>query len=117
MNTLFVKALKNGFDMTKEDATVLAQTVEKVFKGSKEVEDMSLHKDVRSIFYDLHQKNLLYLRREELKEKGKLIRKYYWSFNSDGIKENAYRKPIEESPYEIYKKIPENAWLIHSSNT
>jgi len=117
MNTLLVKALKNGFDMTKEDATVLAQTVEKVFKGSKEVEDMSLHKDVRSIFYDLHQKNLLLLRREELKEKGKLIRRFYWSFNSDGIKANAYRKPIEESPYEIYKKIPENAWLIHSSNT
>ena len=117
MNTLFVKALKNGFDMSKEDATMLAQTVEKVFRGSKEVEDMSLHKDVRSIFYDLHQKNLLLLRREELKEKGKVIRKFYWSFNSDGIKSYAYRKPLEESPYEIYKKIPETAWLIHSSNT
>lgn len=117
MYSLLVKALKNGFDMTKEDATMLAQTVEKVFKGSKEVEDMSLHKDIRSIFYDLHQKNLLYLRREELKEKGKLIRKFYWSFNNDGIKANANRKPIEESPYEIYKKIPENAWLLHSANT
>ena len=117
MNNLFVKALKNGFDMTKEDATALAQTVQKVFKGSKEVEDMSLHKDVRSIFNDLHQKNLLYLRREELNEKGKFIRKYYWSLNIDGIRAEAYRKPIKESPYEIYKKIPENAWLIHSSNT
>jgi hypothetical protein len=117
MNNLFVKALKNGFDMTKEDATALAQTVQKVFRGLKEVEDMSLHKDVRSIFNDLHQKNLLYLRREEISEKGKFIRKYYWSFNNDGIRTEAYRKPIKESPYEIYKKIPENAWLIHSSNT
>jgi hypothetical protein len=117
MNPLFVKALKNGFDMTKEDATALAITVNKAFKGRKEVEDMSLDKDVRSIFYDLHQKNLLFLRREELKEKGKFIRKYYWSFNSDGIKANAVRKTFEESPYEIYKKIPENAWLVRQSNT
>jgi transcription initiation factor IIE alpha subunit len=117
MNTLFVKALKNGFDMTQEDATALAATVHKAFKDKKEVEDMTLDKDIRSIFYDLHQKNLLCLRREELKEKGKFIRKFYWSFNSDGIKENAYRKPTVESPYEVYKKIPENAWLIHSSNT
>jgi len=117
MNNLFVKALINGFDMTKEDATAVAQTVQKVFRRMKEVEDMSLHKDIRSIFNDLHQKNLLYLRREELKEKGKIIRKFYWSFNDDGIHAEAYRKPIKESPYEIYDKIPEKAWLIHSSNT
>lgn len=117
MNPLFVKALKKGFDMTNEDATALAATVKKAFKDRKEVEDMSLDKHIRSIFYELHEKNLLCLRREELKEKGKFIRKYYWSFNSDGIRANAYRKPIEESPYEIYKKIPEYAWLVHSSNT
>jgi hypothetical protein len=90
MNTLFVKALKKGFDMSKEDAAALAQTV---------------------------QKHLLYLRREEVSEKGKFIRKYYWSYNTDGIRAEAYRRPIEESPYEIYKKIPEQAWLIHSANT
>ncbi|DAC71912.1 MAG TPA: hypothetical protein DSN98_07935 [Thermoplasmata archaeon] len=117
MNTLFVKALKKGFDMSKEDADALAQTVQKVFKGHKEVEDMSLHKDIRSIFYELHQKNLLCLRREELSEKGKSMRKYYWSFNNDGIRAEACRRPIEELPYEIYKKIPENAWLLHSCNT
>jgi len=117
MNNLFVKALINGFDMTKEDATILAQTVHRVFKRKKEVEDMSLHKDIRSMFNDLHQKNLLFLRREELKEKGKIIRKYYWSLNDDGIHAEAYRKPLKESPYEIYKKIPEEAWLLHSSNT
>jgi len=117
MNTLFVKALKNGFDMSKEDAVALAQTVQKVFKGVKEVEDMSLHKDIRSIFYELHQKNLLCLRREEVKEKGKSVRKYYWSFNVDGIRAEAYRRPLEEPQYAIYTKIPENAWLLHSCNT
>jgi len=117
MNTLFVKALKKGFDMTNEDATALARTIQKVFKGRKEIEDMSLDKDIRSIFYDLHQKNLLIQRREETKENGKFIRKYYWSFNNDGIKAEAYRKPLAESSYEIYAKIPRNAWLIRSENT
>jgi hypothetical protein len=117
MNPLFVKALKNGFDMSKEDAAALAITVQKAFKGRKEVEDMSLDKHVRSIFYELHQKNMLVLRREEVKEKGKFIRKYFWSFNSDGIKIEAYRKPLEETPYDVYKRIPESAWLARSVNT
>ncbi|MBP1661838.1 MAG: hypothetical protein H6P94_87 [Thermoplasmatales archaeon] len=117
MNTLLVKALKNGFDMSKEDAVALAETVQKVFKKEKEVEDMSLHKDIRSIFFELHQKNLLCLRREEVKEKGKAIRKFYWSYNTDGIRAEANRRPVEESQYEIYKKIPEEAWLLHSCNT
>jgi hypothetical protein len=117
MNTLFVKALKKGFDMTNEDANALARTINKAFRGRKEVEDMSLDKNVRSIFYDLLQKNLLVQRREEVKENGKFIRKYFWSFNNDGIKAEAYRKPLEESPYEIYEKIPRDAWLIHSENT
>jgi len=117
MNTLLVKALKNGFDMSKEDAVALAETVQKVFKKEKEVEDMSLHKDIRSIFFELHQKNLLCLRREEVKEKGKAIRKFYWSYNTDGIRAEANRRPVEESQYEIYKKIPEVAWLLHSCNT
>jgi len=117
MNDLFVKALKKGFDMSKEDATLLASTVKRAFKGRKEVEDMSIDKDVRSIFYELHQKNFLYLRREEFKEKGKFIRKYYWSLNVDGIRAEICRKTIQESPYEIYKKIPESAWLLHSANT
>ena len=103
--------------MSKEDATALAHTVHKIFSRKKEVEDMALHKDVRSIFNDLYQKNLLSLRREEQNEKGKIIRKFYWSFNDDGIHAEAYRKPVKESPYEIYNKIPEKAWLIRSSNT
>ena len=117
MSTLFVKALKKGFDMNGEDASALAQTIQKTFHGKKEVEDMSLDKHVRSIFYELHQKNFLNLRREEFAEKGKIIRKYYWSFNNDAIRAEVDRKPIQETPYEIYQKIPTSAWLLHSYNT
>ena len=103
--------------MTHKDANELAKTIKTVFKGKSEIEDMTIDKHVRSLFYELLQENLLQLRRDEFKEKGKCIRKYYWSFNNDAIKEEAHRKPEKESPYEIYQKIPRRAWLLHSSNT
>ena len=99
--------------MTKEDAIALTKTVENIFDGQEEVEDMSVDKYVRALFYELQRKRLLKLRRDEYKVTGKIIRKYYWSFNNDIIKEAAYEK-IKEEPYKVYKKIPKEAWVAHS---
>ena len=113
MKRLLVKALKNRFDMAKEDAIALAKTVEGLFDGQEEVEDMSIDKYARALFYELQREKLLKIRRDEFKEQGKFVRKYYWSFNNDIIREVAYEK-IKEEPYKIYKKIPKTAWLTHS---
>jgi len=113
MKRLLAKALKNKFRMTKEDAIALTKTVENIFNGKDEIEDMSIDKYARALFYELQRERLLRLRREEYREKGKYIRKYYWSFNNNAIREEAYKKYKEEK-YKIYKKIPEEAWLIHS---
>ena len=99
--------------MTKEDAVALAKTVEKIFNGQDEIEDMTIDKYARALFYDLQREKLLKLRREEFKEKGKQMRKYYWSFNNDGIKEVAVEK-IKKDPFGIYKKIPKEAWMLRS---
>jgi len=114
MKRLLVKALANKFSMTKEDAIALAKTVENIFNGKEEIEDMSIDKYTRALFYELQRERLLKLRREEYKEKGKYIRKYYWSFNNDIIREEAYKK-YREDKYKIYQKIPKSAWLAHSS--
>lgn len=113
MKKLLVKALKNRFSMDKEDAVALAKTVEEIFNGEKEVEDMSIDKYARSLFYELQREKLLKTRREEVKEEGKIIRKFYWSFNNKIIKQAAYEKAIED-PYTIYGKIPKKAWETHS---
>jgi hypothetical protein len=113
MKRLLALALKNRFEMGKDDAAALAKTVEGVFKGRKEIEDMSIDKYVRSLFYELLREKLLKIRREEFKEKSKYIRKYYWSFNNEIIKEAAYQK-IKGEPYQIYSKIPKEAWLTRS---
>ena len=118
MKKLFVKALENIFEMEKKDAKVLAKTVEGVFHGENEIEDMTIDKYTRSLFYELHKEKLLRLRREEYRENGKFIRKYYWSFDNNSIEQEACRKPVlEEPPYNIYQKIPRKAWLIRSHNT
>jgi hypothetical protein len=113
MKHLLVKALKNRFEMAREDAVELAKTVEKIFDGQDEIEDMSIDKYSRALLYELQRKKLLKQRREEFKEKGKIIRKYYWSFNDEMIRQAAKEIKIED-PYKIYKKIPRDAWVTHS---
>ena len=113
MKRLLLQALKKRFNMTKEDTIELTKTIEKIFNGHEEIEDMSIDKYARSLFYELQREKLLKLRREEFKENGKNVRKYYWSFNNDIIREVAYEKEKEEQPYRIYKKIPKEAWLAH----
>jgi len=114
MKQLLIKALKNRFEMTKEDAVALAKTVQEIFKGQDEIEDMTIDKYARALFYDLQREKLLKIRREEFKEKGKQMRKYYWSFNDDAIRELAVEK-IKKDTFNIYKKIPKEAWLVHSN--
>jgi len=113
MKRLLAKALKNKFDMAKEDAIALAKTVEGIFEGEEEIEDMPLDKYSRALLYELQRERLLKIRREETKEEGKFIRRYYWSLNNDSIKQAAYEK-IKNDPYTIYKKIPKKAWLAHT---
>jgi hypothetical protein len=116
MKRLLTKALKNIFSMTKEDAIALTKTIEEIFHGRVEVEDMSIDKYSRALLYELQREKLLKLRREEYKDQGKIIRKYYWSFNDNNIRESANIK-TKKDPYKIYKKIPKEAWLVHSYNT
>lgn len=115
MKILLMKALKNKFNMGKEDAIALAKTVESIFMGKEEIEDIDIDKYARALLYDLQRERFLKIRREEYKEKGKYIRKYYWSFNDEIIREEAYKKYKMEEKYKIYQKIPKNAWLAHSN--
>jgi transcription initiation factor IIE alpha subunit len=116
MNKLLIRALKNAFDMRKEDAVGLAQTVEQIFDGNKEIEDMSIDKFQRALLYELLNENLLKIRREEQQEKGKCMRKYYWSFNKPRIVEEAHRKS-KKDVYKIYRQIPQHAWMQRINNT
>ena len=112
MNKLFIKALIKKYDMEKEDAVELAKTIDKIFKGKKEVEDTSIDKYSRALFYELQKEKLLKIRREEKKSQGKVLRRYYWSYDMKIIKDEANKKLIEDK-YKIYDKIPRSVWVHH----
>ena len=116
MNKLLVNALKNTFRMKKEDAVSLAKTVESIFNGQKEIEDMTIDKYQRALLYELQKEKLLKLRREVMKEEGRKLRKYYWSFNHNKIQQEAHKKPKKQQ-YKIYKEIPTQAWNNRTLNT
>ncbi len=112
MKKLLIKALIKSFNMDENDAIELTKTIEDVFKGEKEIEDMSIDKYTRSLFYELQREGILRLRREESKENGKIMRKFYWSFDYNKIKEIAL-KIFEEDEWKIYNNIPSSAWITH----
>jgi len=114
MDKMLVEALKNAFDMQKEDAVNLAKTVENIFDGNKEIEDMTIDKYARALFYELQRQKLLKIRREEIKEQGKKLRKFYWSFDKKMIKEKAHKKRFNNS-YQVYAKIPTDVWIVRST--
>ena len=65
MDKMLVEALKNAFDMQREDAENLAKTVETIFNGNKEIEDMTIDKYARALFYELQRQKLLKIRRKK----------------------------------------------------
>ena len=113
MDKMLVEALKNAFDMQKEDAINLAKTVETIFNGNKEIEDMSIDKYARALFYELQRQKLLKIRREEIKEQGKNLRKFYRSFDKKMIKQKAHMKTSDDS-YQVYARIPSDVWIVRS---
>ena len=100
--------------MKMKDAIGLADTVEKIFNGQKEIEDMSIDKYTRALFYELLKEKLLKVRREEYKEKGRNMRRFYWSYNHEKIQEEAHKKQRKDI-YEIYREIPPEVWIKRST--
>lgn len=113
MKKLLVKALINVFDMDQNDARAIASQLDEVFQNQQEIEDMDIDKYTRSLFYELQRRKLLKIRREECKEQGKPMRKFYWSYNDKAIKKHAQSHPEIDENFEIYNKIPPHAWRAH----
>ena len=110
---LLSRALKNKFEMSDDDARALAKIVKNIFNGRKEIEDSSIDKYVRALFYELQKERLIKVRREEYKEKNRLLRRYYWYLNMEAIKKEANRV-VEDDPGKIYRVLPKRVWLSKS---
>ena len=111
---LLFKAFKNRFDMSDEDAKKLARIISNIFRNSDEIDDASIDKYVRSLLYDLQNERFVKVRREEIKKRNRLFRKYYWYLNMEVIKKEA-NKSIEDDPGRIYRMLAKRVWLSRNN--
>jgi transcription initiation factor IIE alpha subunit len=105
-----VRLLGDRMRMLAEDAKAVAHVVEEAFKGQSEVDDESLPKDVRQVFYDLQNEKILDVRRDESRLDGAQRRHYYWRVRDEHeIGELAEtRRPDPEE--RLYDRLSESAW-------
>jgi len=116
MKRLLVLALMNKFGMLREDAKELTKIIERAFKGKKELPDEEINKEIRALFYELQRERILKVKREEYKEKGRILRRYYWLLDDKAIREEARAvKEKDDEAEVIYKKISKNSWLFRTS--
>lgn len=114
MNRTLMKALKNKFSMMKDDAKELTKIIEEIFEGEDEVNDAEVNRHVRQLFCELQREKIVKVRREEFREKGRLVRQYYWSLNKEVINKEAKKKNKNQKILSIYDKLPEEVWLKRS---
>ncbi len=101
--------LRNKLRMLKDDALAVAHTVESAFQGRDEVEDEQLDKDLRQVFYDLQDEQILEVRREEYVKDGQLLRGYFWHVKDEEVIPVAVEKVPDELE-QLYARVPARAW-------
>lgn len=108
------RALRQAFNMMREDAAATARVVETAFRGEDEVNDEDLDKEIRSLFYTLEKERLLQVRRTEYKFEGQVRRAYFWRLNKldewalDDFGPVLSKDDIDAS--RLYRSLPQENW-------
>ena len=104
-----VSLLLERMRMVREDAIAVASVVEEAFQGRSELDDETLHKDVRQVFYDLQNEKILDVRREERREDGVDRRHYLWRIREDLPLDAG--PALDRDPAErLYHRLADEAW-------
>ena len=105
-----VRALRERFDMSADDADDIASVVLEQFGDQEEVNDETLEPTVRSIFYTLEAKKLLSFRREEYRwESGEMRRGFWWRLRLDQLEPRATLTPAAPEE-DVYAALPKSVW-------
>lgn len=104
-----VALLADRVRMLREDALAVANVVEEAFAGKSELDDEIIGKDLRQVFYDLQDRKVLDIRREERMAEGGLRRYYLWSIRDDEL---AIPEPsVDADPTaRLYGRLDDDAW-------
>ncbi len=104
-----VQLLRERMRMVREDALAVAKVVEEAFQGRSELDDETLHKDVRQVFYDLQNEKILDVRREEVRVDGVDRRHYLWRVRDD-VPLDLPAPPAPDPAERLYHRLDDEAW-------
>lgn len=105
-----MRILQDRMRMLREDAVAVAEVVESAFRGSEEVDDELLGKDLRQVFYDLQDENILEVRRDVHDVKGREERHYYWRIADKELRGEDAPPRVPDADELVYRRLREDAW-------
>lgn len=106
-----VRALRDKMRMLSEDARAVARVVEDAFRGGDAVDDEDLDAEMRQLFYDLQDAQVLDVQRREYQCDGRLLRGYTWHVNEAAhLDHPAPVRPHVSEEEAVYDQLPVQAW-------
>ena len=102
--------------MLREDASAVAKVVEEAYRGASELDDELLDPQLRQVFYDLQDSDVLKVRREEVMEDGRLLRRYNWSVQEEARLAPRVRHAHHDEVGDLYEGLKDVAWQRRGPN-
>ncbi len=96
--------------MLREDAVAVAHVVEEAFQGRSELDDELVGKEVRQVFYDLQDRKILEVRRDETRDDGQDRRHYYWRVRDPGDFDRLPEPHVPDAAERLYGRLGDEAW-------
>jgi hypothetical protein len=110
-----VRAMREKFGMTDDDAVEIAGVIADQFGDQPEVNDETLEPTVRSIFYTLEAKKILSFRREEYTwENGEKRRGFWWRVREEALAREVPLAPAA-SDEDVYAALPKSVWTARQN--
>jgi transcription initiation factor IIE alpha subunit len=105
-----LRLLSEKMRMVREDALAVSRVVEEAFQGGAEVDDESLDKDLRQVFYDLQDERILDVRRVETREDGHARRHYLWRVREEEAGKAAPEAAAVDPEARVYQRLDARHW-------
>lgn len=105
-----MQLLRNRMQMLREDAAAVAKVVEEAFRGESELDDDMLDPHLRQVFYDLQDRDILKVRRQEYERDGQQLRGYFWSVDEqERLVPRSPSMPRDPNT-SLYDDLADHAW-------
>ncbi len=105
-----VRLLRDKMRMLREDAHAVARVVEEAFRGNDSIEDDDLDAEMRQLFYDLQDAQVLDVQRREYECEGHLRRGYTWHVNEAPRFDHPAPVAPQDPDAQLYQELPHKVW-------